>query len=733
MEKRPLVATIIASVLIATGVSAIFSPRISPGLNFLFSTKVPGVNLELIGSKSFDLAEFGTTFVLSFIFCALNILLLKKWTGSSKLPSIYLLTFGTIVFLLTKFSTFSGKSVLIVTTVTELLLALAVFISKRTSIVTKIDPQERNMALFSGGFLGFYALLVLNRLTPVVIYPLTALILLPIVNFWLVSVSKKWSRIISFFPGILIPILLLFPTNLTYLLAWVAGVILVWMISVHIGKPVLPKRLLGGYIYPVILIILIGYNPLFFIGNFDSVEEGFWTGWVQHLWQRQILYKDVMVYHPPVVIWGLYLFEKISGFSLYSQRLFMHLLQVSGYIFYFLFLKKIIKRPWILAIVMLCFWGFTSTAVKNNVEIRVGLGLASLVALTSNYTSASGVLTGLALFTSVEVGLASVAASFVYLALAKEKKIKTIFKWILGLALGSAPILLILVWQGSLTAFVQQISSYASAFSAGYFNSPVDRAISLSYFHWHIFNQYIGSGAMWFEVSKITIFAALIYGLFSDKVMLTISVFALVLSRVALGRSDYFHLLFPLLVSIGLIGRALDKLAETKKVAAVVVTLALFFLGARDVVNSQFLENLVFRLQTYGRVVGEYKKYNFNRGKGILIGLEIETDQTDNLIKYIRENTSDSDYIFSYPWYPELYFLANRKNATSVDTPYAFFRSEDQAKMVAELTKNKPKIVIYNGDMNFGSLSTGALPEVDSYLKNNFKPVKNFGKNNVME
>ena len=93
MEKRPLVATIIASVLIATGVSAIFSPRISPGLNFLFSTKVPGVNLELIGSKSFDLAEFGTTFVLSFIFCALNILLLKKWTGGSKLPSIFFLTF----------------------------------------------------------------------------------------------------------------------------------------------------------------------------------------------------------------------------------------------------------------------------------------------------------------------------------------------------------------------------------------------------------------------------------------------------------------------------------------------------------------------------------------------------------------------------------------------------------------------------------------------------------------
>jgi len=380
-----------------------------------------------------------------------------------------------------------------------------------------------------------------------------------------------------------------------------------------------------------------------------------------------------------------------------------------------------------------CFFGLTSTAVKNNVEIRIGLGLAAVISLTSDYLPASGALTALALFTSTEVGIASIVTSFVYMLVSRQNKIKNISKWVLGLAFGGAPIILIMWMQGSLSAFIQQMLFYASAFSHGYFNTPIDRAISLSYFHWHIFNQFIGSTAMWFEVSKIVIFVALIYGFFLDKKVLAISVFAAVLFRAALGRSDYFHLLFPLLVSLGLIGLAIDRLAKTKIATAVVLTTALLFLGVRDVVNSQFLENLVFRLQTYGTVVGEYKKYNFDRGAGILIGPEIDTSQTDDLIAYIQQNSTQQDYIFTYPWAPELYFLANRKNATSVDTPYAFFTPADQAKMINDLSINNPKMIIYNDDMNFGGLSVGALPEVDKYLKAHYKIVKEFGKNSVMQ
>lgn len=726
IKKNSLAAVIIASILIASGISAIIAPRLSPHLNFLFSSNVPGVNTDLVSTKSLDLAEFGTTLGFSLLFCSLNYFVWKKWSGNQTAPVIYLLASGAVVFLLTRFATFSGTAVLAVVGLLELLLFMAVYLSRHYPDRIQVDPTERNLGFFAGIYLGFYSLLILNRLTPIVIFPLSVLVLLPIANYWLAGVSKKWSHLISLFPGTLVPLLLFFPSSLTPLMIWGAFATLAWFVSARLNTRFISPRILSSYIYPAVLVILVSYNPLFFIGHFDSVEEGFWSAWVQRLWQGQSLYKDVMVYHPPVLIWSLYFFEKIFGFTLYYQRLFMHLVQIAGAVIYLFVLKKVIRRPWVIAVIMLCFLGLTSTAVKNNVEIRVGLGLASVVTL-------SPILAALSLFTSPEVGLASIAASLGYLAVMPKNRLKSISKWLLGLGLASLPFIIVLFWQAAFSDFWRQISFYASAFSQGYFNSPVDRAISLSYLHWHIFNQYLGSTAMWFEVSKIVIFAGLIYGLLTRSLLLPLSIFGLVLERVALGRSDYFHLLFPLLVSLVIIGRVIDNVAETKKATAAVLASVLLLLGVRSEINSQYLENLGYRLQTYGTVVGEYRHYNFDRGQGILVGTEIDTSQTDNLIKYIRDNTTEDDYIFTYPWAPELYFLANRPNATSVDTPYAFFTPRDQDIMVSQLAANKPKLIIYNPDMNFGGLSVGALRKVDDYLKTNYQPVVQFGKNQVLQ
>jgi len=82
-------------------------------------------------------------------------------------------------------------------------------------------------------------------------------------------------------------------------------------------------------IYSLALFFMISYDPLFYFGNLDSVEEGFWLAWLQRLISGQTLYKDVAVYHPPGIIWGLGFFVKI--FALHAlQKVFQRIVFSAG-------------------------------------------------------------------------------------------------------------------------------------------------------------------------------------------------------------------------------------------------------------------------------------------------------------------------------------------------------------------------------------------------------------------
>ncbi len=720
----------------------ILSPKLSSLVYPLFSTQIPGVSESLVSAKSYDLVEFGVTFVLGLFISITNIFLFKKVESKEHLLSTLLISAGVITFLLTKFATYSGRAVFGIVIVVELFILLLAIFSSRKKISSQHDNRLVHLSLLNGIFLGFFCLLAIKLITPIVIIPLSALVLIPIINLYFSYTYSSWAKQMAFFPGFLVPAILLFPTDLSKIVISGATILLIWGLSTYLKRTIFPIRLLSSYILPSLLVFLAAYNPTFVIGNFDSVEEGFWSAWVQRLLQGDVLYKDVMVYHPPVFIWGLYVFEKLVGVSLVSQRLFMHLLQVAGAIIYLFFIKRIIKSRGLVILLMLVYFGLTTTAVKNNVEIRVGLGLLSLLAISYSRFSTAGALAAISLFSSVEVGLASIVSGLAFSLFQSKNRLKSVFSWSLGFVIGSLPILAILAWLGSLGHFINQITFYASIFSQGYFNSPVDRAISLSFFHWHIFNQFFGSPAMWYELIKLVTFSSVIYGLLKlffkkalseDNLILSTAIMAGVLTRVALGRSDYLHLLFPLLVVIALVGYGIDRLNDQKPNLAVLLTTILVMVLAREGINSAYLENLSFRLQTYGSIVDEFHTYKTPRAVGIQRDSRVTADSENELISYIQSNTTAADSIFTYPWYPELYFITDRKNATSVDTPYAFYTPEHQKKILSDLSEKKPKYVIYNPDMNFGGLSVGSLSDVDNYIKSHYKVVKQFGKNQVLE
>lgn len=740
-----MVLLTLTSLLFGSSTSLILTPLLVSKLPFLLlSTSIPSVSEELAKVKTFDFLDMALTAILSLLFFLINLLIMQYQKQKEKEvffgEEALLLIFGLTIFIQTHFVTFSKSQILEIIGVFELIYLI---LKLKTSILPqaltniKTWPQPlRNLALYNGFFLGFYLIIFLPNIILVPILPLL-FFFLSLFAFFLLS-----PKAVTSFPAFLLLPTFLFPRQLTWLALLGIVTLLCWTFS-YFTSIKFSQKILSKLIYPAAVIFLLVYNPVFFIGNYDSVEEGFFLGWVQRLMQGQVLYKDVAVYHPPLLIWGMYLFSKIAGFTIFSERLFLHLLQISGLVIYFFLLHKILKKTWVIIFTLLLTFSFTQTLVRNNIEIRLGLGLLALIFLFRYYQFKNllslflaGFLEALTFFTSIEVGLTMFITSLISIQILPTnkflslKQIKINLLLISGIIAGSFPILAILYFSGGLSNFFQQIIFYVQAFSGGYFNTPIDRTISLSYFHWHIFDQYLASTAIYWETTRLSLLGSFIYFAVKlvikhnlevrEKFIFILSIFGLILLRSSLGRSDMYHLLFILPLALITLAYLIEKVASTQKTLAVLSAFALLFIFARPSFSNNYLEQELFKFQTYSRVIGEYKSYSFPRGQGALMDNNVNTQETDQLVKIIADQTSSDDTIFVYPWMPQLYFFTNRKNATSFDTPYAFFSDKYQEQMISEIAINKPKLIVYSKNMNFGGLNTTSLPMINKYILENY-------------
>jgi hypothetical protein len=750
---------IFSSLLLGSSLSLIFSPIIAQNLPFeLFSKDIPSVSDELIFKKTFDLLDFLLTVLLSGAFYFINSFFLGRQTSSNQSLSVILLFILSItIFLQTHFVSFSKTHMLGLLVLTEILYIGLNLIKKPFlplfSAFKDIGNPKLAIGIFNGAFLGFYLLLFLNNILQI---PMLSVLVFLICPFLFALLSPQKPSVFEKFPGALLLLSVFFPQNQLGLAVLGGLIALIWLGLIFFNKNPFKARVLVQFLYPSLLIFLFAYNPYFFVGNFDTVEEGFLLGWVERLYQGQYLYKDAAAYHPPYLPWALFGFSKFFGHTVYSERLFLHILQILGALIYFFLLKKVLKNPLNILLGFILFLSLVSIGIRNNIEIRVSLGLLSLLLLFNYFHLKRGLwifLSGAALsvsiFTSLEVGLVALSAIFLSLNLLSDKlfsrsQLSCNLLLFSGFVTASLPAFFYLFLTGSLLPFFEQISFYVSAFSKGYFNLALERSVSLAYFHWHIFNQYTSSNAFYWEITKLLLTGGFVYGLIKllklrkeftieDKYIFSLSIFGLLLIRTALGRSDIYHLLSALIIALIVLLFYLERLQYISKSLFFLTWFALLFYFFRPAVNSVFLENQLYKFQTFGKVLGDYHKYESSPLGKLLVGQEIDTKQADTLIKFVQSETSQDETIFVYPWMPELYFYAQRRNATSFDTPYAFFSEKYQRRMISELESSKPKLIIFNPEMNFGDLTPKSLPLLNKYILDNFEETDVFGQNRVLK
>ncbi len=507
-------------------------------------------------------------------------------------------------------------------------------------------------------------------------------------------------------------------------------------------QPQVKNHPITSFVLLAIFLILI-FNPNYLHGRFDQVEEGFWLAWMQGLLGGQTLYRDIASYHPPLIPWLLYGFEKIFGASLFNQRLFFQILAMLGSVFFFLFSQKTIKNSILRLAVLVLFAIFTQSTVivRNNVEIRLGIALLSLTLFSSSFKNIkwlflSGAAAALAVFTSIEIGLAVWATLSLTLLLALLKNGFCEFRRLLffqgGFASTGALFILYLASAGSLGNFLDQQISYAQNLSGGYLNTTIYAGLGTDKWLYLpilaiLIAAFLKAAQQFIQSKTITP---------DSQILTSLVIFSIFTLRIFLGRSDYPHLLFVLPVAILLFlmmtEAALIKISAGKNGVGWVVAVAVILFLANTHFLGDFLQKQPFFLhQTPDSIGVSPDQSRFNRDQ-IGVGVSLprigssflppdQAEQIKNVTAALQKRTSGKEAIFIYPQGQEYYFFADRANATNFYTPLAFFAEKYQKQMLDQLDKNKPNTILYYPQADFFGIKVKSLSVIRNHIENLYR------------
>lgn len=708
-----------------------------------FSKEIPNYTQELAQLKSYDLLYFGLMMLFSAAISIIYFYFLKIQTKKSDIIDFFNLIFSILFFLQTHFVRYSYTEILIVFIVIQ-----TIYIFLRKIIKKEINFSGWNTV--GNSFLtGFFCMLFVRQITTSMLLTLGTILLVMFLYQILSAYSIK--KYLAHLGHLFLFLSIINSWNIYFLL--LLG-LFTFLSIIFIKK--YPEKIINNlnFIYSLVFIAFFAYNPLFYFGNIDSVEEGFWLGWLQRLSTGQVIYRDVFAFQPPLLVWGLNIFVSIFGESIYWFRLYFHILSVLGILLIFVTVREVINKKINLLLYVLLLLSFLSQYVRNNVEIRVGVGVFALYLLFQYINThkkiwliLSGIVSSLSFFISSEVGIASLVACSIGILIKSKSSgfvdlIKNLVFWITGVLLVFGIIMGILYQQGALAGFISQIFFYSNAFSSGYFNTAIDRMTIQNILLWKGVDQYISSVAFFWEITWFCLSAGIIFFIYrlitksfekKDFLVFMILMFNLVLSRAALGRSDIYHLFFILITLVPLLVYFIEyfeKEATFKYISSVVLLIFMFILF-RSYFQQIFVNNQLFKLQSYANLSQRYNILQSPRAK-VALDIDYPVENIDSLIEFIDNNTAKTDKIFVYPWQPEIYFLTDRNNATSFDTPFAFFSSDYQKQMMNELITNKPKYIIYNPDMSFGGMGPNSLSIMNEFILKNYKIINSFGENSVM-
>lgn len=727
---------IISSFLLSSALSKLSSELSVKLLSIKLVSEYYLDSLSVI-AKTKDLLEFPLFFIFFSLF-ALSLYLVNKKSS---------LTYSTKTTILVIYSIFSImiylQTFFVNHSITQTLLTIMVPTSI-TLLSFKFFPNyevknSSKIVIVNGILLGFYLAILARNFTSSFAIPMFLFLSTPL---YFLIFSQYLKDKLSQPTFLLLLICVFFPYQKITL------IILAFTVIILLTLPLNLKFRYQKAFTLISILILLLYNPLFYFGSYDSIEEGFWAAWLQRVLQGEVIYRDFAAHQPPILLWGLEAFNKILGPSLYNIRLYFHLLSILGMLVIFFSLNLILKNVWVKLGIFILIVSFTSIELRNNMEIRLASGLLPFLFLAQYFHTKiwrflvlAFALASLAIFISIEVGIASLISVSVCTLFSINKKeiIKVAYSFCLGTLIGAIVPLVILLANNSLSKFVEYMVFYSSALSSGYLNIPLQKPEIRPLLQWSEVIKFINSIGFLWELIKFTLGATFLVLLVqkinktlsnTDYLLIGLSFFILILARSALGRSDSYHIAYIWVIGLFLIGYLIEKISRVYKTTAILIFTVLLFLISFNNFNLNLIQKQLIKLQAYGNPSGNYPQYQTERAK-ILPNVDTNPRHTDDLINYIRENTKRNDKIFVFPLSPEIYFLADRSNPTSFDLLGSFGTEKYQNQIITELEYNPPKIVVYNRNIQLKGF-TDNLSRINSYILQNYVTGSKFGSFDIL-
>ena len=508
------------------------------------------------------------------------------------------------------------------------------------------------------------------------------------------------------------------------------------------------------------LLVLVGlglaYQLCLFREGVGLIDEGHLANAARRIAAGEILYRDVYTVYPPAsfqVVAGLF---ELFGANLLVVRGFHIAMTLALSVLVFVAGRRFMDTPfaWLAgALVAATGWhvileGCHYAYLYGAVPMAALLVLARADAegtLDRGRLIAVGALAGVSLSFRLEpfVGLALAGASVVLLREGFGRRAWAGLAWlVVGTLLVVVPIGLYFAAHGAFADLIMAVfwTSFGQYLQGGEFNLPMPA------FEW-LPIEWTRRGLRHLFVSWEFRLPALLYAVTFAEVALAawrgrrlptgslvlpanllarfcLALFGAVLYLRATGRSDYYHLapiLFPAyLLGVGWIARAWRRFVPPR------IDGLAYPLVALVLASSLFLHQFDLAVE---RVFAATNEVEVVPGGPRIAG----ASQLDDLVADVRARTGTGEPIVVLPWYPIVYFLAERPNPTKFDWLFPGYLTTDAAVagFLDEIEQSDARVVVYS-PVSIDGRSDRSLaafaPEIDRYLRQRFQPTRRYGR-----
>ncbi len=503
-------------------------------------------------------------------------------------------------------------------------------------------------------------------------------------------------------------------------------------------------------------VVLITFQPFFLYGKINIIEVGLYLPGINAVLHGMVPFRDFFYLRGPFEVYMPAGMMNLFGVQLSVLSLYFYMGTIITMVVGVLIAKELYRTRYLLYLMALVFTARTFPRVMYTYwgGMRYAFGLLALFCAVRFFKRerlvwifSAGVATAFGIFTSIEIGVCSVAGIFAalifsYIFKVQDRKfiLKSAGIYLTGIAVIAVPYLIYLIAVGAFVPYLEavysvvmlkegiinqhMVSEFPSNLLGGIpsmFNPESKNfrhmtpayfyVVLIIYFIWRIRNK---------RVSKIDLSLICIgtYGL----VMYDAAFRAIWASQFEMALQPEKILFFYILEEVYLFlrdkkGRILKNVRtyfpvcrETLKNHLKLYGILFLFFGlfgssvgySIDRYNKRFTFFKVARNFLLGKDIAPLKPLseiptrplNIERGKGMVVPVE-QAEELEAITKLIQQRTREGETVFMYPEYATYSFLVDRPFLGRFPVPtFSWFNDKWHEELVSELKNKKPRYAV---------------------------------------